>query len=280
MALTMVQSCPMPELKVTNPAKPFDTLTEEEIKLTKQPISLAEQEAFDFESHIARVHDYPWYKHLRRFENSRAERILKKYPDKGERLKQFVKQSETQLKGFKVIQFSKIVWGLKPKIIYEFGGGASTALFADLLHQNFLNHGIHGEIHSFEQSPDFFKRISESLPNELKPYVHIHLCPVIYENMGGYRTISYNLPALPNKPIDFAYIDGPAPVLGSKIDYKYPIFSGDIVRLTKQGIFIPTAVNDGRWFNLQFFRNLVGEYYKCKPSVINKSFFITRKDPV
>jgi len=255
--------------------KPYDTFSPEELALAREPMGPMEEKAFDLARKIERRLRNPWYRMVREIEPYRANLTLLGYPNRGKHLRKFADESGTTLLNFKIIQLTKIIRRLKPRLIYEFGAGASTALFAELLDQNYRLYGIQGHIISFEQSPQYHQQITEAFPDALRSYSTIHLCPVIYECVNDFRTIRYALPPLPAKTIDFAYIDGPAPVSGNGQSFEYPIFSGDLINLAKKSIFVRYAVNDGRWFNLQFFRDLLGNQYLCTPTFQHKSFVIT-----
>jgi hypothetical protein len=173
---------------------------------------------------------------------------------------------------FKVIQLAYWVKRLRPRIICEFGGGGSTVFFAELLDK----YKIDGKVITFEQNKDYYERITSSIPESLRNKIEIHLCPTRYERISGYRCLSYELPFLP-PVIDFAYIDGPSPQEGDPLTEKHPFFNGDIYNLHKKGITCAFAINDGRWFNLGFYKNVLRGIYRFQPTVRYRSFLMENR---
>lgn len=242
--------------------------------LAKMPHTPAEQEAIIRALLIGHQHRHPFYKHIiRRFEPRRAQKRLRSLPDGGKRLLQYVKEAQVELKDYKVLHFTTLLRKLRPRVIYEFGAGGSTGLFAELLHENYCKYGIKGELHSFEQSEDYYNRIRQAFPKELLPYLTLHLCPTEYRLRDGYRALNYILPPLPHKKVDFVYVDAPDHIHGGVHYRDYPFFDYDLVDLIKRGIEVGYAVNDARWFNLNFFEHFLPDY-RFTPSPLHKSFSI------
>ena len=70
-------------------------------------------------------------------------------------------------------------------MVYEFGGGGSTCLFAEILAENERRFGIKGELHTFEQSSDYYNRMTDAFPADLRPYMTMHLCDTDYKRDIG-----------------------------------------------------------------------------------------------
>jgi hypothetical protein len=172
---------------------------------------------------------------------------------------------------YKVVQFAHIIRSQKPQVIYEFGAGGSTGLFCELLHENYQKYGIKGELHSFEQSEDYYHRIDDTFPKELKPYLSLHLCEVQYKRVDDFRLLSYKKPHLHHPVIDLVYIDGPDHIYDGMHYTHYPFFNGDVIDLLSEGREVRYAVNDGRWFNMSVYESMLPSY-KCVQFSRYKSF--------
>jgi len=231
-----------------------------------------EEEAYIASFLLGHRNTHPFYKHfLSRYDARRAKKIIDSLPFAGNRLREFVKKAGVRLIDYKVVQFTDLIRSKKPRVIYEFGAGGSTGLFAELLHENFGKYGIKGELHTFEQSKDYYQRLKSELPNELRPHVFFHYCEVKYKRVDGFRLLSYKKPHLHHPTIDLVYVDGPDHIYDGMHYKHYPFFNGDIIDLVQNGIEVRYAVNDGRWFNLPLYKKFLPSF-KCTQLSRYKSF--------
>ena len=240
--------------------------------LAKEPFSAEEAEALVTAQLIGHRGCNPIYKHIvRRIQSYLAKARLQTLEDKGERLLKYVSEADLELRDVKVLELTALVRKLKPKIIYEFGAGATTCLFAELLKENEEKFGVHGELHSFEQSENYFNRMTSSMPEPLQKYITWHQYPSVYEWNDSYRTLHYQKPSLPHREIDLVYVDGPSPI-AEGIDYpEYAYFNSDLVDLINDGVIVNLVIQDQRWFNVQFFRHHLPQYHSSI-SMMYKSF--------
>jgi len=240
--------------------------------LAKEPMTEAEKEAYVRAIFLGHRNTHPYIKHVAsRFNSYKAKTIIASLPGHGARLLEYVQNAGVGLIDYKVVQFAHIVRSQTPQIIYEFGAGGSTGLFAELLHENYQKYGIRGELHSFEQSEDYYRRISDAFPEELKPYLFFHLCDVQYARVSDFRLLSYKKPHLHHPVIDLVYIDGPDHIYDGMHYTHYPFFNGDIINLIHEDREIRHAVNDGRWFNMPVYERLLPSY-RCTQLSRFKSF--------
>lgn len=243
--------------------------------LAGQPMTKEEIDAQVTAVFLAHRNTNPFFRHIHsRLNAQKAKDILGSLPSGGERLKDFVKQAGVILKDFKIVQFTQIIRKQKPRVIYEFGAGGTTALFAELLRENERKYGVKGELHAFEQSRDYYDALQKAFPEELRKYLTLHLCDTEYKKANGYRTLSYKKPELGHDIIDLTYVDGPDHIYDG-IQYKeFPFYNGDIVDLVQQKKKISCAVCDGRWFNWSMYKQLLPGY-RNKQYPAFKSFTIT-----
>lgn len=243
--------------------------------LARQPFTKEEEEAYAEALLIGHRQCHPYYKHvIRRFAPARARRCLQSLQDGGKRLLAYVEEARVQLKDYKVIQFSHLIRSLRPRVIYEFGAGGSTCLFAELLQENHRKYGIRGELHTFEQSADYYRRMSTAFPEDLRSYVTWHFCETQYARRGPYRALSYKKPHLHHPVVDLVYVDGPDHIYGMEHYTAYPFFNGDLVDLVEAGVVVQCAVNDVRWFNKPFFEHFLSSSHNCDLCLSSKSFLI------
>lgn len=210
---------------------------------------------------------------IRRFEPRRAAKRLASLQDGGKRLLQYVTDAKVELKDYKVVHFMDLLRKRKPRVVYEFGGGGSTCLIAEILAENEQKFGVRGELHTFEQSKDYYDRMTHAFPKALCPYMTMHLCETTYKRDLGYRVLSYQRPDLGHKQVDFAYIDGPDHIYGTSHFLDYPFHDGDVVELVRNGVRINYAANDVRWFNMGYFEEMLPGY-RCTPRPSHKAFTI------
>lgn len=243
--------------------------------LAQQPFTKEEGEAYAEALLVGHRQCHPYYKHIvRRFAPARARRCLQSLHDGGERLLAYVEEARVQLKDYKVIQFTNLIRSLRPRVIYEFGAGGSTCLFAELLQDNHRKYGIKGELHSFEQSEDYYRRMSTAFPEDLRPYVTWHQCDTQYAWRGPYRALSYKKMHLNHPVVDLVYVDGPDHIYGMEHFKEYPFFNSDLIDLVGGGVTVGCVVNDVRWFNKPFFEHFLSSSHRLNLCLASKSFMI------
>lgn len=246
--------------------------------LARQSFTQEEAEAYTEAFLIGHLQCHPYYKHIvRRFAPWRALRRLEHLQDSGARLLAYVAQARVELKDYKVIQFTDLIRSLRPHVIYEFGAGGSTCLFAELLQENHCKYGIKGELHTFEQSEDYYWRMSTAFPEDLRPYVTWHRCETQYARRGPYRALSYKKPHLHHPVVDLVYVDGPDHIYGLEHFKEYPFFNSDLVDLVEGGVAVGCAINDVRWFNKPFFEHFLSSSHRLDLCLASKSFMIRPK---
>lgn len=243
--------------------------------LARQPFTKEEEEAYADALLIGHRQCHPYIKHvIRRLAPWRAQRRLESFPDGGARLRIYVQKAGVALKDYKVIQFTDLIRSLRPRVIYEFGAGGSTCLFAELLQENHRKYGVQGELHTFEQSEDYYRRMSTTFPEDLRSYVTWHFCETQYARHGPYRALSYKKPHLHHPVVDLVYVDGPDHIYGTEHFREYPFFNSDLVDLVGGGVTVGCAVNDVRWFNKPFFEHFLPSSYRFALCLASQSFMI------
>ncbi|OGJ56895.1 hypothetical protein A3H22_02775 [Candidatus Peribacteria bacterium RIFCSPLOWO2_12_FULL_55_15] len=243
--------------------------------LARQPFTKEEEEAYAEALLIGHRQCHPYYKHIiRRLAPQRARRRLQSLQDSGVRLLTYVQEAHVALKDYKVIQFTDLIRALRPRVIYEFGAGGSTCLFAELLQENHRKYGIRGALHSFEQSEDYYRRMSAAFPEDLRSYVTWHFCETRYAWRGPHRALGYKKPHLNHPVVDLVYVDGPDHIYGTEHFREYPFFNSDLIDLVGGGVQVRCAVNDVRWFNKSFFEHFLSATHRCDLCLTHKSFMI------
>ena len=166
---------------------------------------------------------------------------------------------------------------LKPKIVLEFGLGASTILIAETLRAIYHRFGKRGKVISFEQSPDYYDLFMTHFPDELSEYVEPNLKRVGLKWFGNYRGIFYYIDEFP-KYIDLVYIDGATRTRGCpESDFVYRRLNADIVRMKNRGVFVKYAVTDGRYANYPFYFSELSSDCNVRLSKLWNSIIITPK---
>lgn len=227
-----------------------------------------EAEALAEEARIRAAYRRPdvWLAH--RLANRFGLAALRSLPDGGERLRAAVKQSGTTLRPYKVLILSRLLRNARPGVVVEYGGGASTFLIAEILDQIAREGGPTPRFYSLEQSEDYAQRIEQAMPAALKPSFELIRSAVKSVDLGGYRAVHYvERPQVDH--IDFAFIDGPAPI-GSETP-----FSGDFVLEVQRGTRVALAATDVRLFNAMFFRDLVGDRFDVRVNVHGRTVLST-----
>ena len=194
----------------------------------------------------------------------------------GRDVKAAVAKAGVQLKSRKVLPLIARFRRIKPLLVLELGAGGSTFFMAALLAENERRFGVKGRLISLEQAPDFHRQVQSAMPASLASYCDMRLCPVRLQRMGDYRAIFYDTPYDFGK-VDFAYIDGPAPVRAGGEPLEHPIFSGDLVRLLSSGIRVRHALTDVRWLNNRFFRDMIAETHQIRADLFSAGIAIAER---
>ena len=141
----------------------------------------------------------------------------------------------------KLIELAEFLWQFRPRTVLELGGGATTAVLAEYVH--FFPEV---QVVSVDESAGYQaatrRRISPTLQDNLT-YIH---CPRREAIDGdGVRVCFYDSvwqKMLPDRSVDFVYVDGPSSDDGS--GGKLPC--SDVVRLKDEGWQIGNVVFDVR----------------------------------
>jgi len=255
--------------------KKLDWLDEREVALACEPLSPQEASAYEASKQF-----YQQYGRWGVWIYQRASRhlgpaILRRLPNRSEDIFASGRAAKSPVKGLKTLYLTRLLRKMRPRLMVEFGSGGSTAVAAALLAENERRYGVRGRLISFEQAPDFYDSIKNGMPERLKPYVEMRLCPVRYERIGGYRSISYETTYDFGTP-DLLFIDGPAPVR-SNGPPNHPIFSGDLIRMLDAGVSPSLAVTDVRWFNYKFYSDVLARTHQVSTDVYNRSVIVRPK---
>jgi len=164
------------------------------------------------------------------------------------------------------------------KIIYEFGSGNSTILFATLLEQQFFKKGIKGKIFSFEDQLGYLKVLKKKIPLNLKEYISLKKVNLKVFNFKNITFVKYLIKNY-HKNIDLVYFDGPSPEYYYKLSKKVKKFSninGNYLDMIKKknfrigfsdkrlNYFFPYKKNSGKSYDVSF-------SFKYKSVIINKT---------
>lgn len=164
------------------------------------------------------------------------------------------------------------------KIIYEFGSGNSTILFAALLEQQFFKKGIKGKIFSFEDQLGYLKILKKKIPLNLKKYIFLKKVNLKVFNFKNITFVKYLIKNY-HKNIDLVYFDGPSPEYYYKLSKKVKKFSninGNYLDMIKEknfrigfsdkrlNYFFPYKKNSGKSYDVSF-------SFKYKSVIINKT---------
>lgn len=226
---------------------PFDCLSEGELLIAHAPPTVEEAKSQSFSARFPReyvfglrhVH-YLWRK--LRMKGLDTDRVLA-----------FSDKTTKYRPGLRLVHIAHLVQRLRPRVVYEFGAGVSTVMFAQLLQ------AYGGKIISFEQSPSYYNALQGAFPEALRDSADIRLAPVRLRWFGGWRGIYFDVE--PPSSVDLIYVDGPSRTRGSpESDFAYPRFNADLVRLREAGTRIGYAFSDHRWANCPFWRHHMPEY--------------------
>jgi len=182
------------------------------------------------------------------------------------------------LENFRIKQIINFFKKEDIQIIYEFGSGDSTILFARLLEQQFFKKGIKGKIFSFEDQLGYLKILKKRIPPNLKKYIFlkkVNLKVFSFKNITFVKYLIKNY----HKNIDLVYFDGPSPQyyykLGKKVK-KFSNINGNYLDMIKEknfrvgfsdkrlNHFFPYKKNSGKSYDVSF-------SFKYKSIIINKT---------
>lgn len=97
----------------------------------------------------------------------------------------------------------------KPSVIFEFGSGYSTFIFAKALSDNYAENNTDnkGKIYSMESEKKWRDNTSRVLPDELSEYCEVVYSPVTKERYENNKVFRYE--KVPDVKPDMMYVDGP-----------------------------------------------------------------------
>ena len=163
---------------------------------------------------------------------------------------------------FKLIELSQTLANLKPKSIIEFGGGATTCVFALYAQEN---PGV--EFISLDESSYFQNLTKEHLGSKLSKYVNFIQSDRQEYEFRGKRVCSYSHDKFP--PLKerswFCYVDGPSASSKDK-SYKTKLPCVDVLKLLSEGVGISDILFDCRFDTVRFFLDSV-EFEKFYPKL-------------
>ena len=132
------------------------------------------------------------------------------------------KYGHIEIHDFRVNQIKHFFDINEIRLIYEFGSGASTYLFCDLLKKQFEKKGIKGQVISFDQSKKYQDNVIKEFPDELQDYVEFKYCRMKAVYRSDVRFLGYEIDY--DQHVDLAYFDGPTPKLLSDENYSKQTF--------------------------------------------------------
>lgn len=171
-----------------------------------------------------------------------------------------------------LLNIYKLTRRLKPKVIFEFGSGCSTLIFAKALADNDADGHGKGIVYSIETSLPFKQYTERYLPAELKPYVEMVHSEMELGEMAGQKVMWHK--TIPDAAPNLVYLDGP----------DYQDFSSEI-EIQVEGIMLEakapndyTILIDGRWYTQQFTRENLKRRYKVTENKIDKWLLLEAVD--
>lgn len=256
----------------------LDALTPEELARAAMPTTPQEKQAETFNANFPR--ELPWLsrhvQYLCRMHQARTS--MAKIMPLEKMMREFSQATTGYWPALRIWHLSQIMRASKPRIVYEFGSGVSTILIGSWLRHNAQEFGVKGKLVSFEQSPDYYKRVQRYFPDSLREWVDVHLAPVRLDWFGPYRGLYFDFQ--PPERIDLAYIDGPTlPEVTRPQTPDFPRQNADLVRLHRDGCDIGMAVTDHRWPNYPFFKDMMEETHTIRCSRWYKSITVTSRKP-
>ena len=132
------------------------------------------------------------------------------------------KYGDIEIHDFRVNQIQNFFDKNDIRLIYEFGSGASTYLFCDLLKTQYEEKGIKGKVISYDQSKKYQDNVIKEFPKELEDYVEFKHCRMKAVYRSDVRYLGYEIDY--DKHVDLAYFDGPTPKLLSDENYSKQSF--------------------------------------------------------
>jgi hypothetical protein len=96
----------------------------------------------------------------------------------------------------------KTIRAHKPRILWEFGSGNSTAVIGQALHDN-----GDGFLYSMDAHKAWAKSTAGALPKHLKPFVQVLYSPAV--EVTYHHTPAWQHSVIPDLVPNFAYLDGP-----------------------------------------------------------------------
>ena len=165
--------------------------------------------------------------------------ILKKSIKKNAFLIDFIKKSNISSFDFdRLVHLEKIIKKNKPKVIFEFGSGASTVWMSYIINK----HNLDCKIFSFEDNKYYLDKLSKNIDFNILKTLLFSLKKLKLFKHKDRRFVRYDsIPSLEN--VDLLYIDGP-------VMYEYKkkfenckfIKSGDIIHMLINELPLPKMI--------------------------------------
>tara|TARA_Y100000310_G_scaffold342558_1_gene446304 strand:+ start:367 stop:1134 length:768 start_codon:yes stop_codon:yes gene_type:complete len=240
----------------------YDILTtKQEIELSKEEINQAEEKCSKFNFSTIRTkqnfYNKCFYKILRVIAP-----VIFNIKNISHHSKVLSERTTGHYSEYRFFHLFKRIIQIQPKLIVEYGSGASTVFIAEILRYIENTKQKAGKIISFEQSEKYYDLVQANFPDELREYVEINLVPVQYKRYGNYRGLSYKIDKYPSS-VDLAYIDGPTMTRGDQNKLKFWIMS-DIIELINNGCDLKFSLTDKRFTNYLTYKELIGDKYYIK----------------
>ena len=164
----------------------------------------------------------------------------------------------------------KLIRERKPRVIVELGGGCSTIMIGQALHENATKDGAEGKLYSLDMSEFWLSQTRSYLPEFMEPYCELSVGEVEAVDMEGDRvTVVKNFP---RTDINFLYVDGGL-VPGIHI-------GADAVVLEEAAPPDYSILIDGRVATVNFIRSYLKRKYRDQSNAIHHWTFLESTEGV
>ena len=253
----------------------YDVLTtKQEIELSKEKMNASEKQCKKFNVSTRRgiesIYDSYFHKFLRRIAP-----VIFHLKNISHHSKVLSEKTTGYYSQYRFFHLFKRIIQIQPKLIVEYGSGASTAFIAEVLRYMKNTDQEVGKIISFEQSEKYYDLVQSNFPEELREYAEIKLAPVQYKRYGDFRGLSYKIDKYPSS-VDLAYIDAPTRTRGDSNTQEFWLMS-DIIELINNGCDLKFALTDKRFVNYLAYKKLLGHKYYIKLVKKYRSIEIQKK---
>ena len=181
------------------------------------------------------------------------------------------------ISNYRFRHIEKVFENIQPvKLIYEFGSGGSTIVFADKLKQQFEKTGIKGILYTFDQSKEWLQNLRSNFPKKTIEFVKFNHTDLKYEYKYNFRLLKYDIKKY-HENIDLVYIDGPTDQLFEDLPPppRYQA-NGNIVEMMQLKNF-KYAFTDMRFYCFKVFKENNFDNYSVNLDKINKSIILKIK---